>query len=126
MKIKGRTPQELCELLLKRSECSVQVAAVLSDKKGIFAWGWNHSGPDGFGEHAEVNALKRSNYKRVSGAVLWVASRRKKSKSTINSKPCAACWPFVRQCRYVVYRNKAGEWKVLHTGQELSEGFEER
>ena len=113
MKVKGQDPRKVCEKLLKRSECAVQVAAVLSDKNGIYAWGWNSSGPDGFGEHAEMNCLKRSNYKRIQGATLWVASRRKKSKNSVCSKPCAACFPFVKQALYVIYRDKDGVWKKL-------------
>ncbi len=113
MKVKGKDPREIVQSLLKRSDCAVQVAAVLSDKKGVFAWGWNHMGSDGFGEHAEINCLKRANHNRIEGAVLWVASRRKKSKNPVCSKPCAACYPIVKQCLYVVYRDKDGVWKKL-------------
>ena len=111
MRTKGITPQEFVVKLLKRSTCSVQVAACLSDKRGIFAWGRNHEG-DGYGEHAEVNCLKRANPKRLAGSTCWVAARRKKSKGLVLARPCAACWPLVKQCCYVVYRDKTGVWKV--------------
>lgn len=113
MKVKGKDPKEICLSLLKRSNCSVQVAAVLSAPTGIYAWGWNHTGPDGFGEHAEVNCLKRANSKRISKSVMWVASRRRKSGNPVNSRPCGACWPLVKSCAYVVFRNKKGEWETL-------------
>ena len=113
MKVKGKDPREVCESLLKRSKCSVQVAAVLSDGFSVFAWGWNNEGLDGFGEHAEVNCLKRSNYKRAKKAVMWVCARRRKSGNPVNSRPCAACAPLVKYCQYVVYRDKCGTWKVI-------------
>lgn len=118
MKTKGITPKEFVEKLLKRSNCSVQVAACLSDKRGIFAWGWNHEGSSGFGEHAEIAALKKANPKRVSGSVCWVAARRKKSRNAVLAKPCAACWPAVRQCWWVVYREKDGSWTTLAGDQK--------
>lgn len=111
MKVKGENPKDVVTKLLKRSTCRVQVAAVLSDKKGVFAWGINHMGSDGFGEHAEINCLKRANPKRVPGAVMWVAARREKSKNPVIARPCPACWPIARQCLYVIYRDKDGEWK---------------
>ena len=115
MKIKGKSPKEVCLNLLKRSDCNVQVAAVLSDKHGIFAWGWNHSGPSGMGEHAEENCLKRASHKRANGAVMWIAGRYRKSKNTVNSSPCAFCWSLLKNCKYVCYRAKDGSWKVRDT-----------
>lgn len=114
MQVKGKDPKEIALKLLKRSECSVQVAAVLSDARGVYAWGWNHSG-DGFGEHAEAACLKRANYRRVRKSVMWVVARRKKSKNPVTAKPCAACWPLVKGCAYVCYRKKDGMWGVLRT-----------
>lgn len=113
MRVKGQDPKKVVLRLLKRSKCRVQVAAVLSDKEGVYAWGWNHEGA-GFGEHAEVACLKRANHKRVPKSVMWVAARRKKSGNTVTARPCAACYPLVKQCRYVVYRDKAGTWKVMN------------
>lgn len=110
---KHKDPRVVVKRLLKRSTCAVQVAAVLSDKKGVFAWGINHMGPHGFGECAEIHALKRANHKRVAGAVLWVAGRRAKSGNRVNARPCAACQPVVKQCLYVMYRDKQGVWRQL-------------
>src|SRR3990167_2784892 len=106
-------PREFVVKLLKRSECNVQVAACLSDKKGIFAWSINHAGSNGFGCHAEIACLQRANYRRVSGSVMWVAARRRKSKSIVTAKPCGACYPAVSRCCYVMWRNKAGQWEEM-------------
>ena len=104
-------PKDVVLRLLKRSRCRVQVAAVLSDSAGVHAWGWNHEGA-GFGEHAEIACLKRANHKRVAKSVMWVAARRKKSGNIATAKPCAACWPTVSQCCYIVFRRKDGEWET--------------
>ena len=103
-------PRKFVEKLLSRSSCKVQVGACLSDKHGIFAWGVNHAG-SGYGLCAERECLRKCNRKRVAGAVMWVASRRKKSENPVCSLPCAACWPAVSQCLYVIYRDKQGIWK---------------
>jgi len=113
MKIKGRDPKEIALSLLKRSDCSVQVAAVLSDKRGTYAWGWNSSGPSGFGECAEAAAFKRANYKRIPGSVIWIAGRRRKSKNPVTSKPCAFCWQLVKNCAYIMYMDNKGDWITL-------------
>ena len=79
---KNLTPRELALDLLDRSSCNVQVAAVLSDNHGIFAWGWNHNptNPNKIkGIHAEAHAISRSNKKRLENAVLTVAARRKRA-----------------------------------------------
>lgn len=110
--LKPKNPKELALKLLKRSTCRVQVAAVLSDKKGIFAWGVNHAG-DGYGMCAERECLRKANYKRVQGAVMWIAARRKKSGNPVSSRPCGACWPAVSRCLYVVYREKDSTWTTL-------------
>ena len=119
MQVKGKDPKEITLKLLKRSECSVQVAAVLSDARGVYAWGINHAGSDGFGEHAEVHCLKRSNHKRVGKSVMWVAARRRKNRNPVSAKPCAACWPLVKGCRYVVYRDKNGAWITIDTSRAV-------
>lgn len=74
--------------LTGRSICDVKVAAVISDSHGIFAWGWNNIGFDGFGMHAEAHAIHRANRARLRNAVITVAGRRGK---WLNSKPCEAC-----------------------------------
>jgi deoxycytidylate deaminase len=103
-------PQELVVELLKRSTCSVQVAAVLADKHGVFSWGWNSSGPTGMGEHAEAMCMRRANPARVPLATLYVAARRRKSRRAVLACPCVACARIVLKCAYVCYREKSGKW----------------
>ena len=118
MKHNFSSPKEAVLYYMKRSTCSVQVGAVLWDNQGLVAAGWNHMGDSGFGEHAEINALKRANHKRLSKAILYVAGRRKKSKNPVNSRPCAACAPAVRGCFYVSWRDKDNSWQ-LRRGEDL-------
>lgn len=115
------TPEEFCETILRRSVCAVQVGAVLVDSFGIFGWGWNHMGADGFGEHAEVNCLKRSNYHRQSGATLFVASVRRRTQKSVISKPCPKCqgWIESRGLRAVWWRDATGLWRLLNHGALL-------
>lgn len=116
MKLKGQDPKDICLKLLKRSNCSVQVAACLVDNRsgyGIYATGWNHMGKDGYGEHAEIMCFKRANPKRVKNSILYVASQRKRNKKPVKSKPCAACWPCARMCSYIIYRDSNGEWVTM-------------
>jgi pyrimidine deaminase RibD-like protein len=111
--IKPRDPRELVIDLLPRSICSVQVAAVLADSFGIFSWGWNSVG-SGTGEHAEAAAVRRANKRRLEGATLYVASRRKRNSKTINSKPCDECSLIIRSWNLkVVYRDADGTWRRL-------------
>lgn len=109
MNIQGKDPRDICVYLLSRSSCKVQVAAVLADNKGVFAWGVNHAG-SGFGEHAEIHALKRANPRRVPKAAMYIAARRKKSGNPVSARPCAACAPAVRQCLVVKFRRNDGVW----------------
>jgi deoxycytidylate deaminase len=88
--IKPDDPRDLAIALLSRSTCSVQVAAVLADRHGIFAWGWNSVG-SGYGEHAECAAIRRANRDRLVGATIYVASQRNRNKKPVLSKPCDAC-----------------------------------
>jgi pyrimidine deaminase RibD-like protein len=83
----NKLPSALAMDLLERSSCNVQVAAILSDKRGIFAWGWNHCVING-GKHAEFSAIEGANKKRLKGATLTVIAKRKKNKSIICAKPC--------------------------------------
>jgi hypothetical protein len=107
-------PQELVVQLLKRSTCSVQVAAVLADKHGIHSWGWNSSGRTGMGEHAEAMCLRRANPARVPHSTLYVAARRKKSGRAVLSCPCTACMPAASKCAYIQWREKVGgDWQWL-------------
>lgn len=102
-------PRELAVALLNRSRCSVQVACVIADSYGVFAWGWNHTGSDGLGLCAERHALSRANRSRLKGATLYVVGRRKKSKSFVNAKPCDKCWAAIPFGTNIVYSNR-GQW----------------
>src|SRR5690349_17962356 len=108
--IKPDDPRELAEALLNRSTCTVQVAAVIADKHGIFAWGWNNVG-DGFGCHAEAHAFKRANKGRLGGSVIFVASRRHRNGKIVPSKPCTACQALLDDYDIgVVWRDTDGRW----------------
>ena len=102
-------PAELALALLNRSQCSVQVAAVLVDSWGIFAWGINHAG-NGFGEHAEAHCLRRANRSRLEGATMFVAARRKRNGRAVTARPCDACQRLVRACHRVIWRDSRGVW----------------
>lgn len=117
------TPREIALSLLSRSPCQTQVAAVLSDKKGHFAWGWNHPGYDGYGEHAEHHAIKRGNPQRLMGARITIASRRRSSGNLLLSRPCechrhrgkeGSCLTLLRRVGIatVEYVTPSGTWKV--------------
>lgn len=107
--IKPDDPRELVLALLARSPCHVQVAAVLADRDGCFAWGWNSAG-DGFGEHAEAACIRRANKRRLHAATLYVAARRRKSMNIVTARPCAGCAWTVRGVGEVVYRDGEGVW----------------
>lgn len=107
-------PADLAELMMDRSTCSVQVGAVVVDSHGIFGWGWNHMG-SGFGEHAEVACIKRSNKKRMKGATLWVASQRKKNGKPVFSRPCEKCQGWIESTgiKTVYWRDSDHSWRTL-------------
>ncbi len=103
--------RDLAIALCARSTCAVQVAAVLSDPYGIFAWGWNSTGPLGLGQCAERHALLRANKARLKWATITVASVRR--GKAIISFPCAEhCLKRVRAAGIgkVQYRDRSGEW----------------
>lgn len=110
-----RDPRDLTIDLLSRSECQVAVAAVLADGWGITSWGWNSSGRDGLGQHAEDHCLRRANPKRVMGSYLYVAARRKRNQKTITARPCEDCQRFLNGMRVktVYYRDGGGEWQLM-------------
>lgn len=114
MNLKCVSPGELLLKLLDRSTCHVQVAACLADNRSIHAWGWNHSGADGLGLHAERACLMRANPKRVPTSTLYVMARRRKSGSAVPARPCPDCWPSVSQCKEVWWRDKSGKWIHEH------------
>jgi cytidine deaminase len=109
--IKPDDPRQLAIALLSRSTCQVQVAAVITDRQGIFSWGWNSSGRDGFGEHAEAAAIRRANKKRLEGSTIYVAARRSRKKC-ITAKPCVDCAGWIRGVRIknIIYRDGYGNW----------------
>jgi tRNA(Arg) A34 adenosine deaminase TadA len=106
--------EELVELVLRRSRCHVQMGAVLYDRWGVFAWGWNHAG-NGNGEHAELHAIRRANRVRLRGATIAVAGRYATSRSMVEAKPCARCYGLLRDVgvRRVRYRRRDGQWCML-------------
>lgn len=110
--LKPADPRNLAIALLSRSICSVQVAAVLVDWGGIFSWGWNSVG-SGYGEHAEAACLRRANRRRLVGAVMYVAARRRKSGNIITARPCDACQGLVRRVGSIMYRDSVGEWRKM-------------
>lgn len=112
--LKNIPPKELAIDLLARSVCSVQVAAVIYDSYGIFSWGWNSLGPDGFGWHAEAHAISRANRQRLAGSTIAVASRRKKSGSIICSKPCDICMKRIIKAQLGIIYLDRGDWKYIH------------
>jgi deoxycytidylate deaminase len=108
------SPQSLALDLLSRSSCSVQVAAVIFDKHGIFSWGWNHLGSSGLGEHAEIHAIKRANKRRLEGASIAVAGRRVRKlwNTVVPSMPCEACGRRLAKVgiREVWIQDRKGKW----------------
>lgn len=103
------------------------MAAVLADGHGIFAWGWNHAGPDGFGTHAEEHALHRANRRRVPGCTAYVAglrsgAQRSRTRRFVLSRPCAdRCLPLLaaRGVRRVEFVTSNGSWIVTRLGRHL-------
>lgn len=106
-------PTEIALALLNRSTCSVQVAAVLVDDFGVYAWGWNSAGPDGMGEHAEEHCLRRSNKARWDDSIIYVAARRKRNKRTVTAKPCEKCMSLLKKVGGVMYQDGEGHWRTL-------------
>jgi deoxycytidylate deaminase len=109
--LKPDDPRDLVLKLLSRSTCAVQVASVIADDHGVFSWGHNHVGFDGFGMHAECDALRRANKKRLQGSTIYIASVRKRSGNVLMSKPCVECQDLLRAWGIeAVWRDKTGEW----------------
>lgn len=111
MLLRTCTAKDLAIDLLRRSECNVQMAAVLSDKVGIFAWGYNNSGPRGDGCHAEAHALTRANRKRLHGATITVAGVRR-GRGRVLSAPCEECAQLIAAAglKTIEYHDKDGVW----------------
>jgi len=113
MRVKKANPTELVVALVKRSQCAIQVAAVLTDRHGIFSWGWNHAGFNGLGQHAEAHCLSRANKGRVRGAILYVAAVRKRNNRILNARPCSACQALIKKVGAIIYRDGNGSWREL-------------
>jgi len=98
--------------LCARSSCRTKMAAVCSDKNGIFSWGWNSMGPSGFGTHAEENAILRSNRKRLIGCTVSVAGYRNPLRYVL-SCPChERCWPLLKRVgvKTIEFVHPDGHW----------------
>lgn len=105
-------PKELVVSLIKRSTCSVQVAAVIVDKWGVFSWGWNNMGPTGYGQHAEQHAMSRANVDRLAYSTIYVAAARKRNGKTVTAKPCEECQPWLDLYKMrIMYRDGDGKWR---------------
>lgn len=103
-------PRELAVAILERSICNVKVGAVLADKQGIFAWGWNHMGTSGYGVHAEAHCLSRANKARLRDAVMYVAGARSRNGKAVPAQPCPDCSKKVACVGKVVWRDSNNEW----------------
>jgi deoxycytidylate deaminase len=106
-------PSRLAEDILHRSSCHVQVGAVIADHHGIFSWGWNHSGPTGFGIHAEIHALVRANHSRLRGATLYVAGQRRRNGKFVPALPCPECARATAKVGKIVWRDTDGKWRTM-------------
>ena|SRR6185312_13544790 len=104
---KNFDPIELALIIAKRSQCSVKMGAVLFDKYGIFAWGWNSSG-NGFGLCAERHALERANPNRFRGSAMAVAGFRTRNKNLVCACPCGLCHEalIAKGISNVIYQDK--------------------
>lgn len=114
--IKPDDPRKLAEDLLDRSICAVQVAAVIADRHGIFSWGINHVGFDGLGQHAEAEAIRRGNVRRLRGSTIYIAARRAR---TICAQPCARCFRMLMGygIRHHIWSEKNGQWSEMLYGE---------
>jgi len=103
-------PRQLAQDLLPRSLCNVQMTAVISDKHGIFSWGWNSSG-NGDGLHAEAHAISRANRRRLKGATITIAGVRK-GRGKVISAPCMVCLAIISACgiKSIEFHDKDGMW----------------
>lgn len=100
--------------ILERSRCAVQVGAAIQDAAGrIVSWGWNSEGFDGMGLHAERHAILRANKKRLTGATIVVASKRRRNNKSVISKPCAECQRLIDKWELKVeWRSAEGMWEL--------------
>lgn len=106
-------PKQLAIDISDRSTCRVKVGAVLVDKRGIFSWGWNHSGILGHGCCAEIHAIGRANPKRVRGSSIYVWGKHSKTNNPVPAKPCLFCATTI--CQYGI---KVVHWNNKYLGWE--------
>ena len=99
--------------LIPRSICAVQVAAAICDRHGIVSWGWNSVG-DGFGEHAEMAAIRRANRRRLPGSTIYVASTRLRNGKSVTARPCNECAALLSAngIYRVVWRDPSDSWRL--------------
>jgi hypothetical protein len=119
--------RELAIDLCSRSACYIKMAAVCSDSSGIFAWGWNSSGRDGYGQHAEEHAISRANRKRLKDCVVTIAGLRHRKGgvsgitheryhgyvSYVFACPCKdRCWPLLQAVgvKTIEFIHPDGHW----------------
>lgn len=88
-------PKTMAATILRRSDHYVfQIGAVLVDPQGrCVSWGWNtyNQGTGWLSGHAEVQAVRRANRKRLRGSSVYVAGMSRKSGQPVLAKPCKAC-----------------------------------
>jgi hypothetical protein len=100
--------------LCTRSTCRTKMAAVCSDRYGIFSWGWNSAGPSGLGTHAEEHAVQRANRRRLQGCTVTVAGFRSETRSRfVLSCPCSErCWPLLKRVgvKTIEFIHPDGHW----------------
>lgn len=106
---KDKSLIDLVRMIAKRSTCNIQVGAIIFDRKGIFAWGWNSAGPTGMGLCAERHAIKRCNLDRINNSYILVLSLRK--NRIITSRPCKKCQSVIDKFGLVVIYYENGLWK---------------
>lgn len=124
--------RELAITLCNRSQCYIKMAAVCSDRNGIFAWGWNSSGK-GYGQHAEEHAVQRANRKRLVGCTVTVAGKRPRGDGKnrwrfVFSAPCKErCWPMLVRLgvKTVEFIHSDGKWTFYRLNNEKYFAFDE-
>ena len=111
--IKPSDPRNLAIDLLPRSTCSVQVASVITDAgDNIISWGWNSSGPTGYGLCAERYAIVRANRNRLWCGTIYIAGKWRNKETIVKAKPCLKCQQVINKYELdVIYRDRNGEWR---------------
>ena len=87
---------ELARDLSARSTIKIKVGAVIFDKNGILAWGWNNPG-NGYGDHAEHMAIRRFvRGNHTCTAPIYIAVFASRKGRPITSRPCKNCEKLLR------------------------------